>query len=471
MKKLILIALMICITFAQELPTNSIVKVYASITAPNYKQPWRTNDRVQLSGSGVLIEGNYIITSAHVVSDAKFIQVSSDDSSKKYIATTKYISHQADLALLQVSDKEFYKNRTPLKFNENIETGDSVTVLGYPIGGNALSTTKGTISRIEPHNYVWSNRYMLCIQIDAAINSGNSGGAALDKDHNLVGIVMQSYSKDQSDNIGYIVPSMIVNTFLEDIKDGKVDGFDNTETGVQNSTNKAYMKYHHIKKNQGARITKLEDNEDALKAGDILIEIEGNSVLNDGNIYTQYGQQSYRTMFDTKPVGQTIKMKVLRDGKLVYIDYTLKKNSEIIKYERNKDPRYMIFGGMAFCPVTKNYLFSQNFNPTVFEVFYKYNEETQHVKEGVMVLSEKFDHAINEGYRASMYLIKSVNGTKVVDFNHFVKLLDESKEEYIVIDFLDAEGSQYIFNTKEARNSFEEIKHIYGLTSDRRVEQ
>lgn len=67
-----------------------------------------------------------------------------------------------------------------------------------------------------------------------------------------------------------------------------------------------------------------------------------------------------------------------------------------------------------------------------------------------------------------VYLVKSVNGTKVIDFKHFVKLLDENKEKYTVIEFWDV-NSKFVFDTKKARESFEEIKNIYGLTSDRKI--
>lgn len=84
---------------------DTIVKVHVSMPLPNYQYHCQTSQRTQVSGSGVIIKDNYIITNAHVVSDAKYIQVSKDKTSKKYIARVKYISHQADLALLEVEDQ------------------------------------------------------------------------------------------------------------------------------------------------------------------------------------------------------------------------------------------------------------------------------------------------------------------------------------------------------------------------------
>ena len=86
MKKLIpMLILLTTITFASNTPTNSIVKVYSSLSLPDYKQPWQTPNRIQVSGSGVVIDDNYIITNAHVVSNSKFTQVSKGNDSKNML--------------------------------------------------------------------------------------------------------------------------------------------------------------------------------------------------------------------------------------------------------------------------------------------------------------------------------------------------------------------------------------------------
>lgn len=187
------------------------------------------------------------------------------------MAKVKYVSHQADLALLEVEDKSFFKDTIPLQFTDDIKTGDNITVLGYPVGGDSLSTTKGTTSRIELHSYVWSYEWMLTIQVDAAINSGNSGGAALNDKDEIVGIVMQSFSKKDADNIGYIIPSHIVNVFLEDIKDGKVDGFEDEKMFHQLFVNESLKNYYHVNSENGVLLTTINDIDNALKEGDVIL--------------------------------------------------------------------------------------------------------------------------------------------------------------------------------------------------------
>jgi S1-C subfamily serine protease len=467
-KTLLLITILAITTFAQNLPTSSVVQVFASLSIPNYQYPWQTSQRSQVSGSGMIIQDDYIITNAHVISDAKYIQLSKENDSKKYTASVEYVSHQADLALLKVKNREFYKNTSPLQFTENVKIGDNITVLGYPIGGSSLSTTKGVVSRIESNNYVWSAEHMLAIQVDAAVNSGNSGGAALDDENNIVGIVMQSYSKNTSDNIRYIIPSLIVKTFLDDIKDGIIDGFDDGATYYNTLLNPAKKEYYGITTNQGVIVSKIQENEDAFKEGDILLEVEGNVILNDGKVNTQYGLQSVDYFENIKSVGEKIDYKIKRGNEILNIKYTLKRKKEIIKKEFYKEPRYLIFGGFVFAPLTKNYLNLKKLHPVTFENFYELKHEAKDVTEGVIIQAEKFDHSVNEGYYPYIYLIHTVNGTQVKNFQHFVKLIDESNEKYTIIDFLDAK-QKYVIDTKKAKESFEEIKNIYGLDKDRRL--
>ena len=100
-------------------------------------------------------------------------------------------------------------------------------------------------------------------------------------------------------------------------------------------------------------------------------------------------------------------------------------------------------------------------------LFYK-KEKTADFNEGVAWMQTIFPHKVNRGYRSGAEIIKSVNGIKVKDFNHFIELIDSTKDEFVVIDCI--EKKRIVLNVKEAKDSFEELKKRYYLNSDRRVE-
>ena len=134
---------------------------------------------IQSTGSGAIIgckDGQrYILTNAHVVANETFLEVQRYGERKRFIATVHAVSHQADLALLKVEDKSFFGDVTPLEFGELPHVEQEIVVYGYPMGGNTLSATIGVVSRIEHHLYAHSGESFLAIQVDAAVNPGNSG--------------------------------------------------------------------------------------------------------------------------------------------------------------------------------------------------------------------------------------------------------------------------------------------------------
>ena len=110
------------------------------------------------------------------------------------IAIVEHIAHDCDLALLKVDDPAFFKDTKPLPLGEIPELESSVTVIGYPIGGERISVTQGVVSRVDFRTYTHSVvDSHLTVQIDAAINPGNSGGPVVQAGK-VVGIAFQGFS-------------------------------------------------------------------------------------------------------------------------------------------------------------------------------------------------------------------------------------------------------------------------------------
>ncbi|CAF3655363.1 unnamed protein product [Rotaria sp. Silwood1] len=99
---------------------------------------------------------------------------------KKYPGRVLHIAHECDLVIMTVDDDKFWDKVEPLTFNNDVpRLEESIIVVGYPIGGDNLSVTKGAVSRVVMSTYSHSVEYLLTTQIDAAINPGNSGGPAI----------------------------------------------------------------------------------------------------------------------------------------------------------------------------------------------------------------------------------------------------------------------------------------------------
>ncbi len=465
MNKILWLIVLLSITlFAGSQGTpNSVVKVFTSASIPNYKYPWQTSRISKFTGSGVVIGENRILTSAHVVSNAKFIEVKKENEHKKYIATVKYISHQADLAILDIKDIKFFEDITPLKLNQSIRARDEVTVLGYPIGGSNISTTTGVISRIEYRSYVWSKSYLLAIQIDAAINSGNSGGPVINDKNELVGIAMMKISK--ASNIGYIVPATVVQYFLDDTKDGIVNGYHTDSVYAQKMNNEALKDFYNLNDRTGVLITHVGIDEKDIRANDIILSIDNKDISNEGTIKTEYGNVSYAMGFHTKQIDETVTLKVLRDKTEQTIKYKLKKYKPLISQEFEKEPRFIIYGGLTFTPLTRNYLNKLSSSSGINMLFYR-KSKTENYTEPVASLTTIFPNKVNRGYPQGSYILTKVNNIKIKSFKHLVEVLDNIDDEFTIFEYL--EKKKFILNTLESKESIKDIMKIYNMKSDRR---
>ena len=200
---------MCMIVFSEDVAVKkALVKVYTSHQLFDYLSPWQYGQSANSTATGFIIDGERIITNAHAVLNSKFLQVRKEGDSKKYKAVVKFTSEEYDLALVEIEDKSFFKGTVPLKLGTLPEIQEKLTVYGYPLGGDKLSTTQGIVSRMEHNTYTLTNRKFLIGQTDAAINSGNSGGSVVSKGK-VAGVAFAGLNS--ADNIGYFIPVNILN--------------------------------------------------------------------------------------------------------------------------------------------------------------------------------------------------------------------------------------------------------------------
>ena len=232
---------------------ESVVKIFATQHEPALLEPWTKLSPAEVTGTGVVIDGNRILTNAHVVVHARQVYVQPFQSADKYRADVVETATGPDLAVLELRDTTFFETHPPVPFAQQLPSvGDEVDVHGYPMGGETLSITKGVVSRIEFADYYvdWQG---LIIQIDAAINAGNSGGPAV-SGGTVIGLTFSTL--EDAENIGYVVPLEEIRAFLDDINDGSYDGrpqlFDRTQT-LENTALRARLQLD--KKTTGVMVT------------------------------------------------------------------------------------------------------------------------------------------------------------------------------------------------------------------------
>src|ERR1044072_6223567 len=202
-----------------------LVRSTATEVEPDYRAPWNSGAIQRGVGAGFVIEGNRIMTNAHVVSNSRYLTVERDGDPNKYPATVLFVAHDCDLARLKVASADFFKNMTPLTFGGIPELESVVSAYGYPLGCDPMSVTTGIVSRIDFQLYTPSSiAQHLAIQISAQINPGNSGGPVM-QNGKVVGVAFQGYSGDVAQGVAYMIPTPVIQRFLKDIADGRYDRY------------------------------------------------------------------------------------------------------------------------------------------------------------------------------------------------------------------------------------------------------
>ena len=467
LKFFLLLGVMNSTVYANEID-KSIVKVYTVSKSPNYLEPWNSTVH-RSSGSGSIISGNRILTNAHVVANHTFLEVKKYGDTKRYQAKVLQVSHDADLALLEVSDKDFFKDTVPLSFGTLPKMQDKVTVYGYPMGGNTISISTGIVSRIEHNRYAHSGQSFLSIQIDAAINPGNSGGPTI-SDGKIVGVVMQQIARAQ--NIGYMVPVDIVQHFLKDVEDGKYDGFPKLGIYMEKIENPTQKEYYKLDEESGGilvvNILYTSPFKDVLQKDDIITAIDGHKIESDGTVSFRENQYThFKYYVDMHQYGDEVELNIIRHGKKMSLKVKLsvensKENASLAEFEYDKMPTYFMLGGYVFTPLTQNLLVS-SLQPNLPLRYGATKFPTEEHQE-IVVLLKVLASTISRGdYGVSLWKIDKVNDKKFKDFKDFYRLVMESESKYVILE--DDDGSKIIIDRKKALDIQDELLQRYSIKS------
>ena len=410
---------------------NAVVKLEVSTAKPDVFCPW-ANRTGASTGSGVVIAPGRILTCAHCVTDTCYIRVRKHNEDTLYHGAVEFIDNDADLALVMVEDSAFMNGVTPMEIGETPHAQDDVLAVGYPVGGEDISYTRGIVSRIEDIEYAQSQARLLGIQVDAAINPGNSGGPVLDlKSGKIAGIAFQG--KDKGEALGYIIPPEIIIHFLEDVQDGKVDGFaDAFLFSVENMESPAKRRYYKMDSGHTGVVVQDVDpalGKDSIRTDDIILEIDGCKVSNNGRIRLAGGEpRSLNYSIYTRQLGEKVPVKVYRDGAIVETEIPVaKKDLRMRRWMYDAKPDYFVYGGFVFTTVSIDYLLASQavFHDKVFD-------DKTFADDEPVALSFCFADAGIEGYLGmDGSLVRSVNGAKVRNLRHLVELVEACKDGFV----------------------------------------
>ncbi len=272
-------------------------------------------------GAGVIIDAQkgYVVTNNHVVNDATKIQVQLYDG-RKFDAKIIGKDPRSDLALIQLID---FKNLTAIKMadSDQLRVGDYTVAIGNPYGLGETATS-GIVSALGRSGLNIEN-YENFIQTDAAINRGNSGGALVNLNGELIGINTAILAPDGGNiGIGFAIPSnMVKNLTAQMVEYGQVR---RGEVGIMGTElNSELAKAMKVDAQRGAFVSQVLPNSAAakagVKAGDVIVTMNGKAISSFA---------AFRADVSSMPVGTKVSLGLLRDGKPVTVVVTLEQSTQ-----------------------------------------------------------------------------------------------------------------------------------------------
>ena len=394
-------------TIAAEKTINCVVHVKNTANSRSSNSLWdlfygnSQQKRTVGTGSGVIVSSDgYIITNYHVIDNANSIEVTTNDN-KSFNAELVGYDENSDIAILKIDNNRSFPYIIFADSNQT-KIGEWVLAVGNPF--NLTSTvTAGIISAKSRDLSDFDSKNQSFIQTDAAVNSGNSGGALVNINGDLIGI----NTAIQSNNAGFIgysfaVPSNIARKIYEDILE-----FGDVQRGLLGVTgqslNSENAKELGITKTEGFYVNETDSDMGAhiagIRKGDIILQID------DVQINKFSDLSGY---LNSKRPGDNLDVTIDRNGKKIVLGVLLKVST------------YVQFYGMQLKNTNKDEL--DKFN----------------IENGVTVVVNRNSTLYRMGVRSG-YILTDINEKEI---SSTTQLKSFEKENIFQISFVDLEGNK-----------------------------
>lgn len=448
----------------------SVVKLHATTRNPDFVRPWAKRQAEEMTGSGAVISGKRILTNAHVVRYASRLFVQFDQSSDRHPAHVLCVSQGLDLAVVELDDGTLLDAVPSLEFAEGIpQVKQTVNVYGYPLGGDDQAVTEGIISRIEYGTYS-TEEGGLRIQIDAALNPGNSGGPAV-LDGKIVGLVFSKIGT--AENIGYLIPSEEIKRFLVDAEDGVYQGKPMTFEECQTTENEALRKKLGLS-DQITGLTVTHPASDAadypVRTWDVITHLGEHPIDNEGNVRIRDDLRlDYQYLIPQVADGTTVPVTIWRDGESLKVRLPVRNEPDIVlKSLHGEYPRHFIYGPIVFMPACRELFEAVGsrgigyFLATENPLLHRFRDHPRVPGEEIVVY-RLLTHVTTKGYDNPLFAaVGKVNDQEVTNLADLVATLRDLQDPFVTIQ-PEGKNELLVFERSEMERVTEEVLEDEGI--------
>jgi hypothetical protein len=454
--------------------SNSLVRVNSTNQAFDFFRPWTKKAPFLRRGLGVVLPGGQILVTAELVANRTYVELEKAGSAEKSPAEIIVIDYDCNLALLRPADSNFLKDAKPLSLDSGASVGDKASILQLESNG-LIADTPGVITTITVAGYPLDHLALLTYRISAPLqNREGSFTIPAIRDGRLLGLLMRYDSRSQTADV---IAAPVISHFLDDAKLGTYPGFPRAGLVFAATRDPQFRRYIGLTED-GVYITEIRPGSAAEKAGlrkgDVILAVEGKSVDPDGNYEEPgIGKIPFSHITNTiSHVGDTVNFSILRDGKRETIPVTLTsvRDEQSISdaYEFDRQPRYLILGGVVFRELSRPYLQEWGGNwmkdaPQRLVYLDAFQNELPPDRGKIVFLSQVFPTPNTLGYENLEHLVVTkVNGVPIKSLDDLAKAAKSTKDGFLKIEF-DEDPSFIYLDASDNEKSRTQLMQDYGI--------
>ena len=462
----------------------SLVRVNVTGQPYDFVRPWQKKVPFSKRALGAVLSGGRVLVTADLVANQNYVELERAESGDKTAANVIVVDYEANLALLEPSDKKFLEGLTPLQLALDTVVGDRLAALQLESTG-ALVLTEGLVTTIQMTRYPADIGQFLTYRVNMSLQyRDNSYTVPLVKNNKLAALLLRY---DQRTQVVDAIPAPIIAHFLKDAEKEPYEGFPSAGFGFFPTRDPQLRKFaEQTGKPAGVYVTSVEPNSPAgkagLKEGDIVTNVGNNEIDQNGNyVDPLYGKIEFTNLITARAyAGDTIPLHIQRAGKPMQVDLVLSHRNAndyvIPPYSLDRAPNYYVLGGLIFEELSRQYLreWGANWIKDAPQRFvYKDRFQSELYPEGnrrVVVLTQVLPANTTIGYDDVAYLtVSKVNGKEVKSLADLAAAVKQPVGEFITIE-TEEDPKQIALDAKQVEADADALKQNYGLPALQRLE-
>ena len=462
----------------------SLVRVNVTGQPYDYTRPWQKKAPFSKRALGAVLPKNRVLVTADLVANQNYVELERAESGEKSGAEVVVIDYEANLALIEPTDKKFLDGLTPLQLALDTVVGDRLSALQLETTG-ALVVTEGLVTTVQMTRYPAEVGQFLTYRISMSMQyRDNSYTIPLVKKNKLAGLLLRYDPRSQ---VLDAIPAPIIAHFLKEADSQNYRGFPSAGFSFFPTRDPQLRKFagQHGKP-AGVYVISLEPNMPAAKAGmqvgDIVTAASNNEIDQNGNyVDPLYGKLEFTNLITSRAfAGDTLPITIQRAGKQMQLNLVLEHRTAndyvVPPYNGDQPPLYYVLGGLIFQELSRQYLREWGGNwlkdaPQRLVYIDRYQSELY--PEGnrrVVVLSQVLPANSTIGYDEFGFLtVEKVNGKEIKSLRDLAEAVKQPLDGFIKIETAE-DPKQLELDASEVAQEAASVQENYGLPALERLE-